>query len=139
MRQAIDRKLKGFTKEESYKVNRIIDQTFSTSHEEEYKELLDILKKECPTFIPYFVRSWHSCRKNWVGCFFRHYVIFGNLTTNFVESRHSKMKLSVGRDTSIPCHLEEIVKLSIKIKKHFKVQEVRAKLKLKKALISSED
>ncbi|KAK3784415.1 hypothetical protein RRG08_039416 [Elysia crispata] len=47
------------------------------------------------------------------------------------------MKSSVGRNTSIPCLLEELVKLSVK--KHFKVQEVRAKLKLKKALISSED
>ena len=127
VRQAIDKKLKCYSKEEVMKVNNIVDKMLTSLLEEEYDELFNKLGEEFPQFMPYFVKCWRSCRENWTGCFVRQYTTFGNLTTNFVESHHSKIKLNVGKDTSIPSLLEELLKMSTS--KHIKAQGMRRKRK----------
>ena len=98
-------------------------------------QFFKILLAIFPQIMPYFDSCWHNIKESWVGCFIRQYVTFGNLTNNFVESHHQKIKKHVGAHTSIPDLVEDLVMLSET--RHLKAGITKSKLSLKKRLIAS--
>ena len=128
--QAIQRALKGYTSADKESVMEIIHKLLRCSPVEEYDKLVDQLKARVPAFFHYFNAHWHSIRESWAGCFVRDHTTYGNLTNNFVESHHQKIKAFVGRNTTIPQLIQDLIALNVR--RQGKSDITRSKLSLKK-------
>ena len=97
---------------------------------EEYNTLVDQLKARVPAFFHYFNVHWHLIRESWVGSFARDHTTYGNLTNNLGEGHQQKIKAFVGRNTTIPQLIQDLIALNVR--RQGKSDITRSKLSFKK-------
>lgn len=64
-----------------------------------YNELLDT---RCAQVIEYFNNNWHNITEQWVRFHITKHMMFGNATTNRVESLNQKLKAVIEKYSSLP-------------------------------------
>ena len=91
------------------------------------KAALNLLKHE--KFGAYFYQNWDKMKSSWAAHMLKNVTNFGNLTNNFLESTHQKLKRVTDRSSSIPSLVEQLL-LSSKMKNE-KAKDFGAKINFK--------
>ena len=137
VKQAIDRHVKSFGKNIKDITMTAIEKMCISSTEEQYNRYVLELEESCPAVMPYFRKQWHSCREHWAGYAILKYDTLGHITNNIIESNHNRIKLHVGKHTSVPALLKQLVVLSVQ--EETKRKNLKAKLLLSKKLFHVKD
>ena len=81
-------------------VREIVKRLVYAASEEQYNTWKEELLQKAPgEFIDYFQKNWDDCKERWTLSHTKQYTSYGTYTTNFVESRHQKLK-----ETMKPSH-----------------------------------
>ena len=96
--------------EESDSLKRICQQLVYAVSEEAYnKVLVDLVAQAPRPFVDYFQKNWDCCREMWSFYLVRRIANYETFTTNFVESRHQKLKQRLKPTHSLPECLKEVI------------------------------
>lgn len=78
--------------------------------ENEYSELRNSLHATAAqSIVNYYEANWHHCRREWVLCWQRQNITFGERTTNRLESVNRRLKAAIKTGSSLPDFFRDLV------------------------------
>ena len=86
------------------KIREVLQQIAYAHSSKEYdsgKEALQHETADCSKLFQYFMTNWHSCWEKWVVYQRKDVPSYGNMTTNFLESFHSKLKKNLSCNSTL--------------------------------------
>jgi len=87
----------------------LLQQIAYANSEQEYDSLCEKLHATAPASVmQYFSANWHPCRQEWVLCWQRQNVTFGEGTNNRLESVNRRLKAVVRTGSSLPQFFEDL-------------------------------
>ena len=86
-----------------------LQQTAYASSSEEYDRQFECLQASMPaSVVRYFDANWHPCRREWVLCWQRKNVTFGERMNNRLESVNQRLKAVVRSGSSLPQFFKDL-------------------------------
>jgi len=100
----------GITEPQRASALRAMQSLAYATTEVEYDSLRDHLHSSMPaSVVRYFEANWHTCRCEWVLCWQRENVTFGERTNNRLESVNRRLKAVVKNGSSLPVFFKDLV------------------------------
>lgn len=88
---------------------KVMQSLVYASTESQYDSLRDHLHSTMPaSVVRYFEANWHTCRCEWVLCWQRENVTFGERTNNRLESVNRRLKAVVKKGSSLPVFFKDL-------------------------------
>src|SRR6218665_1801851 len=102
--------------------------------DEEYNSLRESFRTSMPqTVVQYYEANWHTCRHEWVLCWQRQNVTFGERTNNRLESVNKRLKAVIKNGSSLPNFFKDLIAMlaCMRMERHHTILSVTDKVSVK--------
>ena len=102
--------------------------------DEEYNSLRESFRTSMPqTVVQYYEANWHTCRHEWVLCWQRQNVTFGERTNNRLESVNKRLKAVIKSGSSLPNFFKDLIAMlaCMRMERHHTILSVTDKVSVK--------